>query len=797
MKYLLLIFTAIGYCLTPCAQVLPSATEKIEQTPSSSLMLKASNRLQEKIMEADRTGMPTFVQANNVEGVSDIDLQMTGKVEIRRADTLIKADKVQYDPEADRMHATGNVYVNRSGNLYMGPELDLKVDAFEGFFSQPTFKILRNGGNGGADVMKFVGDQKAIAENAVFTTCQRKPGPSWLPDWILRADKLELDGNTNEGRAEGATLRLKDIPLLPIPSSISFPLSDDRKSGFLAPVLALDNVNGFEYAQPYYFNLAPNRDATLTPTLYARRGLATAGEFRYLESVGPDIKGQMQFNYMPYDALRDRPRWGFSQNHLGLVNLGEQNFMSWQLNLNKVSDNNYWQDFPRSGGYLGQRLLPMDAKFTFDNGPVQTTVRALQWQTIQDPLNPLIPPYDRLPQINSKYVFDPSTGWDVSIQGDYTKFQADQALVCASNQLNCQPNSQRVVGQIAVAKTWDTGFAEVTPKIAFNARAYQFDSPLVATGQQTASVSVPTFSLNAQTLFERKTQWFDRSWTQTFEPRIFYVSTPYRNQNFLPVYDTGRNDYNFASIFNENPFSGQDRIADNQLLTVGATSRFLDPISGAEAARFGLAQRVRFSDQNIYLPGELPTTERWSDTLMGATVNLNSAWAFDTTEQINTNSGQSVRSVLNVRYSPSDYRLLNVAYRREKDIGSEIFDLAWQWPINDLWGDRGRDMGAGNGQGENRWYAVGRLNYNIQEKSLVDAIIGMEYDAGCWLGRVVFERLQTGLPQINQRIMFQLEFVGFGRVGPNPLQQLKTNIPRYQYLRDQLSPTPNRFGMYD
>ena len=122
--------------------------------------------------------------------------------------------------------------------------------------------------------------------------------------------------------------------------------------------------------------------------------------------------------------------------------------------------------------------------------------------------------------------------------------------------------------------------------------------------------------------------------------------------------------------------------------------------------------------------------------------------------------------------------------------------MAWQWPLNDLWGDRGQDLGAGRGQGEGRWYSVGRLNYSLADRKLVDAVVGLEYDAGCWLGRIVLERLQTGLTSANQRIMFQLEFVGFSRLGSNPLKSLKDNIPRYQYLREQTS-LPSRFSNYD
>ena len=155
-----------------------------------------------------------------------------------------------------------------------------------------------------------------------------------------------------------------------------------------------------------------------------------------------------------------------------------------------------------------------------------------------------------------------------------------------------------------------------------------------------------------------------------------------------------------------------------------------------------------------------------------------------------------MQTKLGARYYPSNYRLFSAYYSFQRDVNSELIDAAWQWPMSDLWGGRAVDLGAGQGMGENQWYTVGRLNFDLQQHTVVNSIVGFEYDAGCWLGRVVFERLQVGANQMNQRIMFQLELVGFTRVGINPLQTLKDNIPRYQNLRDPFN-SPSRFGNYE
>jgi LPS-assembly protein len=378
-------------------------------------------------------------------------------------------------------------------------------------------------------------------------------------------------------------------------------------------------------------------------------------------------------------------------------------------------------------------------------------------------------------------------GFDWSVEGDYTRFSAD-------SRLTNQPNSNRAFTKLQVSQAWLSPAGFITPKVQLHATSYQFDSTL-PNGTRTASRVVPTFSLDSGLQFERNASFLGRSFTQTLEPRAFYVRTPYRDQSLLPNYDSGINDFNFATVFTENAFVGNDRISDANLLTLGVTSRLLDPATGAEAMRVGIAQRLRFEDQKVTLPGALPVTDRISDLLVGASVNWVPQWSFDSTVQYNPKTKQSERASIGVRYNPGNYRVISAAFRRQRNVSEQI-DVGWQWPINDLWGDKGKDLGAGQGQGAGRYYAVGRLNYSVLDKRLVDSIIGVEYDGCCWIGRVVLQRSQTGTGSSDTRIMFQLELVGFSRIGANPLETLKSNVPRYQYLREKIN-APSRFTTYD
>ena len=757
----------------------------------SVLKLKPSPQLAEEVSSNPEDRGPTFIYGDRVSGRPDLETVIDGNAEMRRGATSIRADRIEYYQPDDQVKSRGNVRINRAGNRFEGPELEVKLDRFEGFFTTPGYRFLSNGGNGRAERVDFLDENHLTAHRATYTTCERDDEASWEPAWVLRARSFEFDFETEVGVANGAVVRFKDVPILAFPK-VSFPLSDKRKSGLLPPTVSMGSTDGFEFRQPYYFDIAPNRDATFSPAILAKRGIDLAGEFRYLE---PTYKGELRANYLPGDKLRGRDRWSYGLAHNGTLDTGLSSIGSLGVNLNlsRVSDNDYWKDFPIATPSTTQRLLANDAILSWSRGFFSTTVRTLKWQTLQDATSPITPPYDRLPQFTGTYtrvdapLLGLGNGYDWSIEGDYTRFSADRVLTN-------QPNSNRAFTKLQVSHPWLSPAGFITPKLQLHATSYQFDAPLV-NGARSASRVVPTFSLDGGLQFERSASFLGRNFTQTLEPRAFYVRTPYRDQSLLPNYDSGINDFNFATVFTENAFVGNDRISDANLLTLGVTSRLLDPATGAEAMRVGIAQRLRFEDQKVALPGSLPVTDRISDLLVGASVNWVPQWSFDSTVQYNPKTKQSERASIGVRYNPGNYRVISAAFRRQRNVSEQI-DIGWQWPINDLWGDRGKDLGAGQGQGAGRYYAVGRLNYSTLDKRLVDSIVGIEYDGCCWIGRVVLQRSQTGTGTADTKILFQLELVGFSRIGANPLETLKSNVPRYQYLREKIN-APSRFTTYD
>ncbi len=795
----------------PLASVAPSALRGVAiavlwalgsaaQAQSSGLMLRSSPVLEEKISERQRSEGAIFVDGDQITARPDMDLVIDGRATVRRPGLAIKADNIVYDQSRDIVNATGHVRLSRDGSMFEGPRLQLQVDSFQGTFEKPTFELYRSGGYGDAAQVEFIDDKRQIIHQARYTTCRRTPGPEWLPEWFVKASHMTMDTEESTVEAEDVQLRFKGVPLMSA-SSISFAMTDERKSGFLPSLIGVDSVSGLSMSAPYYLDIAPNRDATITTNLMSKRGVSVDSEFRYLEQ---DYKGQARLIAMPNDSLRQQSRWGLTTQHSGSLDTGLDAVgrVGVGLTLNRVSDDNFWRDFPRSGLALTQRLLPSTGALSWGRGNFSMTAQVQRWQTLQIDTAAITPPYDRAPQITMRYGQWNAEGLDWSVVGDTTRFEADYSRIpnVSSTTLASLRNGERSYVQAQVSRPWVRPWGFVTPKLQLHATRYQLDNAL-STGETSFNRMLPTFSVDSGLVFERESNWFGKDILQTLEPRAFYARTPYRDQSLLPLYDSGAADFNLSTIYSENPYVGQDRMVDNNSLTLGVTTRLFDAASGAEMIKLGMAQRIRFASQEVVLPGMSAVSAGLSDMLLGAGVRWSERWTVDSTVQINSQTNAVSRSTLQSRYNPSPYRVFNVAYRLNKGVSEQV-DMGWQWPINDLWGGGDREAESawsrtrGQGLGPDRWYSVGRMNFSLTERRLVDTIIGFEYDAGCWLGRVVLQRLQSTVSTASTQLMFQLEFSGLARVGSSPLQSLRNNITNYQFLRDTTE-QPSRFQSYE
>ncbi|KQW61854.1 LPS-assembly protein LptD [Variovorax sp. Root411] len=772
----------------------PQAASAQDTWTEAPMTLRRTPQLAETIAPAERGMRPSLVDGDRLSERPDLEVVVEGNASLRRGDTRITADRLEYQPPGDLATASGNVHLNQAGNVYEGPELHLKVESFEGFFDHVRYTLLANGAHGEAERIDFVDPKVSVARHATYTTCLRENYTGWMPAWMLTAVTLTTDSETNLATATDAQISFLGVTTPSLPS-VSFPLNNARQSGLLPPVIGYDTTNGFEYLQPWYWNIAANRDLTLYPEIMTSRGVNLGTEFRYLEKT---YSGQIRVDEMPSDSLRGINRWGLWAKHnqqfdpkpFGLDSL------STSFNINRVSDDDYWRDFSHTPT-LTSRTLTNEADLNWSKGDWSGQARTLSYQTLQYAASPITPSYNRVPQITANYNKYDWHGLDVSGTLDYTRFEVDSAYSPTLNGIK-QPNGERVVGNLQISRPWVTPGGYIIPKLLLHTAAYQLDSPL-ASGATSISSVVPTVSLDSGLVFERDASLFGRAWRQTLEPRAFYVHTPYRDQSQLPVYDTATNDISFATLYTENAFSGNDRISDTNTLTTGVSTRLIDPATGAESARFGIAQRFRFSDQNVTLPSGTAVTDRTGDFIVGGLVHWSPKWSIDGVAQYNMDTGKSSRDALTLRYTPAPYHTLTAAYRYQADSsstaddGTKTIDLNWQWPLSEL--TRGL-FGERKPGDPGRWYAVGRLSYSLHDRAMSDSLIGAEYNACCWVGRIVLERLVSGRTTPDTRLMFQIQFNGFGNVGSNPTSTLLQNIQGYQPLNTQTQ-EPSRFTNYD
>jgi LPS-assembly protein len=792
---------AAGPTTDPAARAASVASSTAPAGTPQAASLQASPRLQ-GLRPSDSAGaLPTVLQAQRIQGQPDLETVAEGNVEFRRGGLVVRADRLTYDTVQDLARAKGQVRISRFGAVYAGPELQLHVQRFEGWFDQPTFEFTQLGAGGRADRIEFIDSTRSRAIAAEYTSCPRDDGQT--PAWVLRADRVSLDLETNEGVAEGATLRFLGLPILALPT-LSFPLSDNRRSGWLPPSFDTDNRSGVEISAPYYWNIAPNRDATLTPRLITRRGLGLNGEFRYLE---PHMQGTLAVDWLPKDTLAGRSREAVQWQHEG--NMSQlASGLRYGADLVRVSDDEWWKDFPNAGRSLTTRLLPLRARlektFSVPNGEGLVYARALRWQVLQGSDAVVVSPYQRSPQIGVQLTgtsgLTDSQALHYTLETEYNRF----TLPSGSQARADRTGGERWHIYGSFSWPWRDSGAFVVPRLSLNAATYGARVLLPAAlnnaldnGNRVsdrATRVVPSFSLDSGLAFERQIEAFGRAVRQTLEPRVLYVNTPYRALSQLPNYDAAAKDFNFGSIYSDNQFSGIDRVSDSHQLTAGFTSRFVDANSGAEALRVGVVQRYLFRTQRVAAqadgsPDGPPLEQRFSDALLLGSTNLVPNWTLDAAVQFNPEIQRSVRSIVGTRYSPGPFRTVSATYRLTRGL-SEQLELGWQWPI---WKDaatasdtsRKPALLSGNSACQGRWYAVGRVNYSLRDSRVTDSVLGVEYDAGCWIGRLVAERLSTGSNQATTRYMFQLELVGLSRIGSNPLKVLKDNIPGYRLLREE------------
>ena len=688
------------------------------------------------------------IDAENISGRPDRELNLEGNVEIVRGETRVTSASACFKQVENEITAVGDVRMMRFGDRYKGDELKLNMTTGKGWVLRPEYRMELNNAQGRASRIDFLSEDEAFVTNGTYSTCE---GPN--PDWYLKSSTLRLDAGRDVGVAGKTVIYFKGVPIVGTPA-MSFSLSGARRSGWLPLSIGLGAQGRAEVMVPYYFNIAPNRDLTLYPRLMYDRGLQMGATGRYIgETSAGGYEGRTHVELLLNDRKNGQDRWLINSTH------GQAITPNWSYgwNVNAASDDEYPSDFSKSINTSAQRQLVREVRTDLHGKYWNLAARVQNYQVLQDPAAATDPsltvprPYDRLPEVLFHAGRFDVGGFDWAVDAQVTRF-SHPAL----------PTGNRAVFAPQVSYPFVRPGYFITPKLMLQSSAYQLERASEG-NPRSLSRTLPTFSVDSGLVFERQSKLLGPSLTQTFEPRLFYVYTPYKNQNQFPNFDSAEASFNFSQIFNENRFIGSDRIADANQLTAAVVSRFIEA-SGAERLRVMLGQRFYLSEQRVQLIAGAPRNESRSDALAAAVGRISENWAFDSAVQYNARTSSVVNANYGVQWRPGDKKVINAEYRFVRDSFKNV-DLSSQWPLS------------------MRWYGVGRVSYSLRDSKILESLIGLEYKADCWVFRMGAQRFVTTANKTSKPIFFQLELNGLSKLGSgSPLELFYKSIPGYSRL---------------
>ena len=738
------------------------------------------------------------IEGDKLELYLDRKMRATGNAVISEGDQHIYGDNIEYDVQNDELKVEGNARIDLGDSEIRGPALNMRLsesigemrDAsitlnkqissstqresiprndpsvytqskllntqtsltdnprlYQDSYREPATPIGQasidpkfNSSRGDAKAILFEGQDKKRLQDARYTTCEPE-----VDDWYIKAKEIELNDYTQSGTAKNAYVEFKGVPLLYTPW-MSFSFNNERKSGLLTPIIGTTSRSGFEALIPYYINIAPDMDATVGARYLSKRGLQMQGEFRYL---GETYSGIDSLEYLDDDSLNGGRRYYANLSH----SHGFSNGWSAGYNLEKVSDDQYFSEMSTRIISTSRVNLPQEGRVDYVGDVWRFNGLVQKYQTLDDTNFP----YERLPQLT----LTANKEWDyvnTDLYSQWTYFDRDKKapLAAIGSRLTVYPS-------ISVPFNQSYGF--ITPKVGLHTTHYSlqnnnFNINGSNVSNNNDSRTLPIFSLDSGLYFERDVNIVKNSYTQTFEPRMFYVYIPDKKQDLLPVFDSALADLNLTTLFTENQFTGDDRINNANQLSLAFTTRMIDKNSGAERIAATIGQRYYFEDQNVVLPGGIKSQNNSSDIIASLTARLSNKWNLDAFWQYNTDDSGIIRTNVLARYNPEPGKLLNISYRYTEAFLEQI-NISGQWPLS-----RG-------------WYGVGRYDYSIRDGRLIESLAGLEYDAGCWQARTVIQRVETATADANYGLFFQLELGGLASIGSNPLNLLRRDIPGY------------------
>ena len=674
----------------------------------------------------------------------------SGNVVVTKNDQLLEADRITYNNQNDTMKIDGSIYYQSPGLLVSGDSADMDMGNSTGRIKNAQYRLPKRRARGSASQVKIEGRDKSSYENIKYTTC--RPGNE---DWVLEADKLEIDKSTGVGVAHDTVFRFKGIPFFYLPYA-SFPIDDRRKSGFLVPSIGSSDTTGSDISVPYYINIAPDMDATIVPRIMSKRGLMVGGEFRYLtENYYAETKVEILPDDKERESGENSTRGAFSYYGHGYLTPR----LSVDANINYASDSDYFDDLDTSMAVSSSRYLERRGDLRYHGKGWNILARAQYYQTMDETVAREDRPYARLPQIKFKYKKpDQFAGLTTHMDAEYVYFDKDESV--RGSRFDINP---------AISLPMRNSWGYITPKLGVRYTSYDLkdqtaglsDSPDRTTG---------TFSLDSGLFFEK----IGDAYTHTLEPRMFYLYTSKEDQDDIPIFDTSAYDFGFNNMFRENRFTGADRVGDANQLSLALTSRTFDNKTGAESFRFSIGEIFYFEDREIQLPTPSATILSASNDSRSATIGqlawqISNSWSTqaDLEWDHNRDENKTAQSAFHLRYDNKKKALLNLGYRYARDYENdsvlfEQTDLSFRLPVT------------------SHINAVGRWDYSLLYDETMESFLGFEYSDCCWALRAVGRRYINDIDQDAKTAFYlQLELKGLTSVGNKVGDFLEDNLLGY------------------
>jgi LPS-assembly protein len=709
------------------------------------------------ISPATRATEPTDIAGDLLSG-TDVQPQFSGNVALRRGDQFLGADKLTYDSTEQKYVAEGNIRYQDSALRLTAERAEGNQAADQHKIEDLKYQLVSRRGNGESDQIDLHGPQ-AVLRNSTYSTCDPENR-----HWELRARRIDVDSAEGFATAHSAILRVGKVPVLYVPW-LMFPIDDRRRTGLLFPSLSNSDRNGVDYKQPIYFNLAPNYDMTLYPRVMTDRGEMLGAEFRYLHRKG---RATVSGAYMPNDKLRDQdPGYGsrgyFAFN--GFRNLSRQ----WQTRANiiHISDPRYFEDFNNSIQGIAVYSAHSDLGIYGRGRDWTAALMADRYQLADYTLSESSLPFDRMPRAFYSYETRLGRWFSAGIDAEGVRFQKDAAFL--EPPVPGQPRTfgsgggSRLDVKPFISMPLEGASWFVRPTLAWRYTTYQNDRDFAISRRvsRSPSRSVPIGSLDAGLFFDRAATVDGQPYLQTIEPRIFYLNTPYRNQDDLPVFDTGSLTFSWGQMFRDNRYSGADRQADANQLSLAVTSRLLRESDGKERFSVSFGQIRYFEDSRVVLPGELPIEKGRSAWVADVGWAPSDRWSLGAAYQWNPKLREKDLLSIRGRYLLPDDGIVNLSYRFRRDV-SEQADFSFLYPINPTWS------------------VVGRYYYSILDSKPLEQILGVQWDSCCIAVRLVGRRyVQNREGDLSRGIMLEIELKGLGSAGQDTRKTLRRAILGY------------------